>query len=99
VSEDKRKHPRREAHLEVELCFPSGEKQIVRTRDISEGGVFVVLDKLRRPVIGEVVTVVLNNHEHNEGEVFPSSDAVVVRQEEGGIGLAFIEFDFVDDIC
>ncbi|HED32676.1 MAG TPA: PilZ domain-containing protein [Gammaproteobacteria bacterium] len=98
VSEDKRKHPRRVAHLEVELSFPSGEKQIVRTRDISEGGVFVLLDKLRHPMIGEVVTVVLNDNEQNAGEVFPSSDAVVVRQEEGGIGLAFIEFDFVDGI-
>jgi len=98
VSEEKRKHPRREAHLEVELGFPSGEKQIVRTRDISECGVFLVLDKLRRPVLGEVVTVVLNNSEQSAGEIFPSSDAVVVRQEEGGIGLAFIELDFVDDI-
>ena len=98
VSDDKRKYPRREAHLEVELGFPSGEKQIVRTRDVSDGGVFLVLDKLRRPVIGEVVTVMLNNNEHNIGETFPSSDAVVVRQEEGGIGLAFIELDFVDDI-
>ncbi|VAW69998.1 hypothetical protein MNBD_GAMMA09-1724 [hydrothermal vent metagenome] len=98
MSEEKRKHPRREAHLEVELGFPSGEKQIVRTRDISECGVFLVLDKLRRPVLGEVVTVVLNNSEQSAGEIFPSSDAVVVRQEEGGIGLAFIELDFVDDI-
>jgi len=98
VSEDKRKHPRRTAHLEVELSFPSGEKKVVRTRDVSESGVFLVLDKLRRPVIGEVVTVLLNNSEQNTGEVFPSCDAVVVRQEEGGIGLAFIEFDFVEDI-
>lgn len=98
VSEEKRKYPRRKAHLEVELSFPSGEKVIVRTRDISEGGVFLVLDKLRRPVIGEVVNVRLNNNEQNAGEVFPSSDAVVVRQEEGGIGLAFIELDFAEDI-
>lgn len=98
MTEEQRKHPRRELHLEVELGFPSGEKQIVRTRDISEGGVFVVLDKLHRPVIGEVVTVKLNDSAEDAGEVFPSPDAVVVRQEEGGVGLAFIELNFNDDL-
>ena len=89
-----RKYPRREIHLEVELAFPSGEKQTVRTMDISDGGVFLIVDKLRRPIIGEVVEVVIINDEKNAGVVFPSSDAVVVRQEENGIGLAFIELDF-----
>lgn len=98
MTEEQRKYPRRELHLEVELGFPSGEKQIVRTRDVSEGGVFVVLDKLHRPVIGEVVSVKLNDSEEDTGEVFPSNDAVVVRQEEGGVGLAFIELNFGDDI-
>lgn len=96
--EEQRKHPRRELHLEVELGFPSGEKQVVRTRDISEGGVFVVLDKLHRPVIGEVVTVKLNDSVEDVEEVFPSQDAVVVRQEESGVGLAFIELNFGDDL-
>ncbi len=97
MTKEQRKYPRRELHIEVELGFPSGEKQIVRTRDVSEGGVFLVLDKLRRPIIGEVVTVkICDNGQHKE-MVFPSNDAVVVRQEEGGIGLAFIELDFADD--
>ena len=97
MTKEQRKYPRREVHIEVELGFPSGEKQIVRTRDLSEGGVFLVLDKLRRPVIGEVVTVKVSS-DTATSETFPSSDAVVVRQEEGGIGLAFIELDFNDDI-
>lgn len=95
MTKDLRKYPRRVIHLEIELGFPSGERQIVRTRDISEGGVFLMLDKLRRPVIGEVVTVKLMDQSQQEHDlVFPSNDAVVVRQEEGGIGLAFIELDF-----
>lgn len=98
MTEEQRKYPRRELHLEVELGFPSGEKQIVRTRDVSEGGVFVVLDRFYRPVIGEVVTVKLNDVERETHEKFPSSEAVVVRQEEGGVGLAFIELDFSEDL-
>ena len=97
MSKDKRRYLRRVAHLDVELGFPSGEMQIVRTRDISEGGVFLLVDKLRRPVIGEVVTVKLSEDPSDPETVFPSGDAVVVRQEEGGIGLAFIELDFHDD--
>lgn len=100
MTKEQRKFPRQILHVEVELGFPSGEKQIVRTRDVSEGGVFLVLDKLRRPVIGEVVTVkLMPDDEHKvPGNLFPSSDAVVVRQEEGGIGLAFIELDFGDEL-
>jgi len=97
VNKEQRKFQRHQLHIEVELGFPSGEKQIVRTRDVSQGGVFLVLDKLRRPVIGEVVTVKLGESSQDSGVVFPSTDAVVVRQEEGGIGLAFIELDFAED--
>lgn len=95
---DKRKYQRHVVHLEVELGFPEGENQIVRTQDVSNGGVFLVVDKLRRPVIGEVVTVKLINSEQNTSFSFPSNDAVVVRQEENGIGLAFIELNFADEL-
>ena len=98
MTKELRKHPRREIHLEVELSFPTGEKQTVRTQDISDGGIFLVVDKLRRPLIGEVVEVKIINDEKNTGIQLPSNDAVVVRQEEGGIGLAFIELDFGNDL-
>jgi len=98
VSKELRKYPRRKIHLEIELSFPSGEKQTVRTQDISDGGIFLVVDKLRRPIIGEVVEVKILNDEQNTGVALPSNDAVVVRQEEGGIGLAFIELDFGNDL-
>lgn len=97
MDKELRKHPRQQIHLDVELGFPSGEKQAVRTLDISDGGVFLVVDKLRRPIIGEVVEVKILNNEQNTGVSFPSNDAVVVRQEERGIGLAFIELDFNDE--
>lgn len=97
MSQEKRKFIRREVSFEVELGIPSGEMHIVRTRDVSEGGVFVLLNGTPRPVIGEVVTVKLTENAKQSGETFPSDDAVVVRQEEEGIGLAFIELDFQPD--
>lgn len=97
MNKDKRKFERQNIHLEVELDFPSGESQVVRTRDMSDGGIFLLVEKLRRPVIGEVVTVKLNDNEQNANVTFPSNDAVVVRQEESGIGLAFIELELNED--
>jgi len=98
VAKELRKHPRRVVHLDVELKFPSGDKKMVRTQDLSEGGVFLIVDKLRRPIIGEVVEVRLIDEEKESEHVFPSNDAIVVRQEEGGIGLAFIELDIANDL-
>ncbi len=97
MDKELRKHPRQQIHLDVELGFPSGEKQTVRTQDVSDGGVFLVVDKLRRPIIGEVVEVRILNDEDDTGVSIPTNDAVVVRQEENGIGLAFIELNFGDE--
>ena len=57
-----------------------------------------MLDRQRHPVIGEVVTLKLGENSHDSSVVFPSTDAIVVRQEEGGIGLAFIELDFAENL-
>ena len=97
MSQEKRKYARREAYFEVELGIPSGETHVVHTRDISEGGVFLLLGDTQRPIIGEVVTVKIHEEAQSKGETFPSGDAVVVRQEEEGIGLAFIELELSDD--
>lgn len=93
---DKRKYPRTEVILEVELGYPSGDAQVVHTRDISEGGLFLILENLVKPQIGEVVNVKLIGDSAGK-EVFPSSEAIVVRHEDSGIGLAFIEMDFDED--
>ncbi|HEY9051658.1 MAG TPA: PilZ domain-containing protein [Gammaproteobacteria bacterium] len=93
---EKRRHPRRPVTLNVELAYPDGEKYIVNTRDISESGMFLILDKLHMPTIGEVVGVQLTGKSVGK-ERLPSADAVVVRHTPDGIGLAFIEMDFFDD--
>lgn len=98
MNQEKRKFTRREAHFEVELGLPSGDIRLVGTRDISDGGIFILLDQVQHPVIGEVVTVKLTANPQNIGESLPSGDAVVVRQEEEGVGLAFIELDFNDSL-
>lgn len=93
---DNRKFTRKNITLSVRLTYPAGETQVVHTRDISDGGLFLILDKLKRPIIGELVTVELMDAPENS-ESLPSSEAVVVRQEASGIGLSFIVMDFAMD--
>jgi len=93
---DKRKFPRKNVTLSIKIIYPSGESQNVSTRDISDGGLFLILGELDQPSIGELVTVELLDDPQNT-KALPSSDAVVVRQESEGIGLSFIEMDFAMD--
>ncbi len=88
---DKRKSERRAISLAIELLYPSGDTQTVHTRDISDGGLFLIMEKLKQPIIGECVKVSIMDN--NSDTVLPSNDAVVVRQSPDGIGLAFIEMD------
>ncbi|TNF35119.1 MAG: PilZ domain-containing protein [Gammaproteobacteria bacterium] len=93
---EKRRHPRRPVTLDVELTYPGGETVRVTTRDISESGMFLILDPSHMPTIGEVVGVHLVGDSVDQ-EHLPGTDAVVVRHTPDGIGLAFIEMDFFDD--
>ena len=47
-----RKHPRKNIDLEVELSYPE-EVVIVHTRDISDGGMFLILDGVKSPPVME----------------------------------------------
>lgn len=89
---NKRKSERRAISLSIELLYPSGDTQILHTRDMSDGGLFLIVEKLKQPTIGECVKVSLSGNDKSK-VVLPSNDAVVVRQSPDGIGLAFIEME------
>ena len=97
MNKDKRKHPRRPAVLDVELSYPSGEIKTVKSRDISDGGLFLVMDSRDKPVIGELIGVKLTGDSARQ-ETLPSGEAVVVHLAADGIGVAFIEMDFEEDV-
>ncbi|MDH5766224.1 MAG: PilZ domain-containing protein [Gammaproteobacteria bacterium] len=90
---DKRKYQRKEIDLEVELSYPDISPMIVHTRDVSAGGMFILLDNAeKRPIIGEMVHVKLVG-ESAAQEVLPESAAIVVHQDPTGVGLAYIEME------
>ena len=95
MQKDNRKHPRQAVSLDIELSYPPDKVIVVKTQDVSIGGAFLIIGEQSSPKIGEVVSVKILDSQSSE-ITFPSSDAVVVRQEKTGIGLAFIEMDLVD---
>lgn len=84
--------------MELELATPAGDVHKVMTRDMSEGGLFIDLGRAHQPVIGEVIALTPLDENDPQSQQLPSHDAVVVRQTDSGIGVAFIELDFNDDL-
>ena len=93
---EKRRFQRKDVTLDVKISYPSSEPRVVKTRDISDGGLFLIISQEERPIIGEVVSIELVG-KTEQIDAFASSEAVVVRQEAEGVGLSFIVMDFAMD--
>jgi len=84
---DKRNNIRTEVSLKVNITHPSFGTIAATTRDISNGGAFVVLEGRRKLPIGSIV----------EAQVLDSPLGApvlrmrVVRHEGEGIGLEFVD--------
>lgn len=92
---DKRRSPHRQVDLELDIAYPTGETHRVRSRDISDNGIFVYIDEMKRPLSGEIVTLTNVN---DQQESLPSTEAAVVRFEPEGMGLSFIFMELEEDI-
>lgn len=57
------------------------------TTDISDGGVYLVLDRPARPEVGELVRAQVLDLPYGEA---PILDLQVVRCDEAGLGLKFL---------
>lgn len=91
MSENNRRYARYEVQINVRLTLADNEPIDMKTRDISEGGMFLDSQLSSNFPIGEMVHVQYKNplRDNEETEL----DAIVVRIIDGGIGLAFIEMD------
>jgi PilZ domain len=89
-SSELRRHLRIGLVVEIELTLPGQPPVHVRTKNISDGGLFLVIDDTKLPPIGTEVKVRLKN-QLGDGEEPPVNRAQVVRHEPDGIGLEFIE--------
>ncbi len=90
MSSENRKHLRIGLVVEIELNTPEQGLINVSTRNISDGGLYLILDDIELPPVGTEVQVRLKN-QLGDGEEPPLNRAKVVRHEPDGIGLVFLE--------
>jgi len=90
MSVENRKHIRIGLIVEIELMLSEQESIVVRTRNISDGGLYLIIDDIELPEIDTIVKVRLKN-KLGDGEKPPINEARVVRHESDGVGLVFLE--------
>ena len=86
TTENQRHDQRTPIKVQVKVYHPSIGNIVVQTRDISDGGIFLLTENIEVPAIGTIV----------EGQVQgmdiegPILKLEIVRMEPAGIGLKFI---------
>ena len=86
MSHDKRKHIRTSLQCKIKITHHDVGEKVVKTRDISDGGVFVVLEPDQIPPIGTIVTGQVQGLMDDA----PILAMEVVRVEPSGVGLRFV---------
>ncbi|MBK1717767.1 pilus assembly protein PilZ [Thiocystis violacea] len=87
---DRRLHPRLPFEVEVELYRPDCPTCVVRTEDLSNGGVLLLLEATDRPAIGTQVRVRVSIPLGGDDGA-PLVDATVVRHTDDGVAIRFDE--------
>lgn len=88
-SKDKRRHVRTSFTCRIKIAHDSVGELLVKTRDISDGGVFVVLEPEQIPPIGTRLT----GQVQGLMDEAPTLQLEVVRVEPAGVGLRFLSED------
>jgi hypothetical protein len=96
MSTESRKSLREPVTFEIMMACQSGELHRAVTRDVSEGGMFVLISSEQRPILGELVTISLMGDSPYKINL-PSPEAVVVHTAPQGLGLAYIFLELDDE--
>ena len=91
MADNQRKSPRREVHVNVQLSFLAYEPTPAKTRDISDGGMFIEVDNSSEYQIGEILHLRYKDPFNDNLDTI--IDAVVVRITSDGLGITFPEPD------
>jgi hypothetical protein len=84
---DKRIHQRTLLTSQLRITHASFGSIVVKTKDISEGGVYILTEKVSMPPEGTI----LEGQIHDGIEGRPIVRMEVVRLEANGIGLKFLD--------
>jgi len=85
MDSDKRQHTRTPLTTRIKLTHPAVGELVLRTRDLSHGGLFVYKDGHRLPAVGTVVEVQVQDTPHEA----PVVRMEIVREDDEGLGMQF----------
>lgn len=94
MDSDQRRHRRLPLEVEVELYCAGQPMRVVRTEDLSCGGVLLILGGIERPPLGTQVQVRVVGT-LGEGESPPLVDALVIRHAPDGVAVKFSDESFM----
>lgn len=86
MSENKRKYPRYPMSVMVRIEHESIGDKVIKTRNISDGGIFLIIDPGEMPPVGSIVIGQVQGMIENP----PRIKMEIVRTEADGLGLRFI---------
>ena len=89
MSIDKRNNTRTLLNAQIKVTHDLLEEGMFYVRDISDGGVFVIVGEAKFPTLGSVVKVQMQGLPFDA----PILDMVVVRKGLDGFGLKFVSDD------
>lgn len=84
---DKRKHERIPLTTDIKISHPAIGEKIVKTKDVSDSGVFIIVEPTEMPPIGEVV----EGQVQGGGGDMPVLKMRIVRVVGDGLGLQFVD--------
>lgn len=87
TTESKREFPRTRLRAAVKIIHPETGELSAHTRDISEGGAFVLMERVGPPRLGDIIEVQVQGL---PGEAAPVVPMRVVRIDSDGIALEFL---------
>ncbi len=91
MTENNRKYTRHDVQVDVQLSFLENDARHVRTRDISDGGMFLEIANTSEYPLGEMVHLKYNNPSQDDQDT--EKDAIIVRVADDGLGIAFVELN------
>ena len=86
MTKNKRGHIRHPLSASIKISHPTIGEKIVKTKNVSDSGLFLLVEPTEMPPMGEII----------QGQIQGIEDApvvqmVIVRTEKEGLGLRFIE--------
>lgn len=94
--DERRKHRRKVVNSRVRIFHPTFGSTDTQTRDISDGGVLLIADQsLPASLINEEIKLIFLD----SGDVDVVFNMNVVRINETGVGLKFLNYEKAGKVC